>query len=82
MTTKTTNVLIRINKKFVFLYFYDILEKMKVRDSYIDYLSQYFKQIVRATVFYNGISLQFDRIGEDDNEDGTFNTSIYDTVLS
>ena len=82
MTTKTTNVLIRKVKRFVFLFFYDILEKMKVRDSYIDYLSQYFKQIVRATVFYNGISLQFDRIGEDDNKDGTFNTSIYDTVLS
>ncbi len=37
---------------------------MKVRDSCIDYLSQFLKQIVCNSVNFNGISLQFDRIGE------------------
>lgn len=44
-----------------------ILEEMKVRDLSIDYLNQFFKQIAYYfTVTFNGISLQFDRIGGDD----------------
>ncbi|UDM80202.1 hypothetical protein [Vagococcus fluvialis] len=42
------------------------MEKMKVRDSCIENLSQLFEQIVCKPLYVNGISLQFDRIGEDD----------------
>ncbi|SLM84693.1 hypothetical protein FM121_01275 [Vagococcus fluvialis bH819] len=37
-----------------------------MRDLSIDYLSQFFMQIAYFTVKFNGISLQFDRIGGDD----------------